>query len=119
MSLERGLNSAFPELFQSAANGARTGIDEPDVWPMGVHQWRRDVEIDSARQADADAYIESFNGKFRDECLNEHGSTTLAHARAITAAWCQEYNEKSLHSVLNYLSPGKFSGPLWLFLYDL
>lgn len=48
------------------------------------------------------AYIESFNGKFRDECLNEHGSTTLAYARAITAAWCQEYNEKSLHSILNY-----------------
>lgn len=65
------------------------------------------------------AHIESFNGKFRDECLNEPGSTMLAHARAIAAAWRQDYNKKSLHSALNYLLPGKVSGPLWLFLYDL
>ncbi|PPB83767.1 MULTISPECIES: integrase core domain-containing protein [Mycetohabitans] len=65
------------------------------------------------------AYIELFNGKFRVECLNEHGSTTLAHARAITAAWRQNYNEEWPRSALNYLSPGKISGPLWLFLYDL
>ncbi len=32
------------------------------------------------------AYIESFDGKFRDECLNEHWFMTLAHARAVIAA---------------------------------
>jgi len=31
-------------------------------------------------------YIESFNGKFRDECLNEHGFETLAQARVLVAA---------------------------------
>ncbi|WP_152618147.1 integrase core domain-containing protein, partial [Burkholderia pseudomallei] len=45
--------------------------------------------------------IESFNGKFRDECLNEHWFTTLAHARAVIAAWRQ--------SALNYLAPSEFA----------
>jgi putative transposase len=47
------------------------------------------------------AYIESFNGKFRDECLNEHWFTTLAQARAVIAAWRQDYNETRPHSALN------------------
>ncbi|WP_139337038.1 MULTISPECIES: IS3 family transposase [Burkholderiaceae] len=55
------------------------------------------------------AYIESFNGKFRDECLNEHWFTSLAHARALIAAWRQDYNEQRPHSALNYLSPAQFA----------
>jgi transposase InsO family protein len=38
------------------------------------------------------AYIESFNGRFRDECLNEHWFTSLPHAQVISEAWRQEYN---------------------------
>jgi putative transposase len=55
------------------------------------------------------AYIESFNGKFRDECLNEHWFTTLAQARTLIAAWRQDYNETRPHSALNYLSPAEFA----------
>ncbi|WP_088580383.1 IS3 family transposase [Burkholderia ubonensis] len=55
------------------------------------------------------AYIESFNGKFRDECLNEHWFTSLAHARAVIAGWRQDYNEERPHSALNYLSPAEFA----------
>ena len=40
------------------------------------------------------AYIESFNGRFRDECLNEHWFTSLAHAQAIIETWRREYNEE-------------------------
>jgi len=36
------------------------------------------------------AYIESFNGKFRDERLNEHWFTSLAHVRVVIAAWRQD-----------------------------
>ncbi|WP_143281287.1 integrase core domain-containing protein, partial [Burkholderia mallei] len=39
------------------------------------------------------------------ECLNEHWFTTLAHARAVIAAWRQDYNEQRPHSALNYLAP--------------
>ncbi|AHE31938.1 integrase core domain protein [Burkholderia pseudomallei NAU20B-16] len=55
------------------------------------------------------AYIESFNGKFRDECLNEHWFTSLAHARVVIAAWRQDYDEERPHSALNYLSPAEFA----------
>ncbi len=40
------------------------------------------------------AYVESFNGRLRDECLNEHWFTRLAHARAVIEAWRREYNEE-------------------------
>lgn len=40
------------------------------------------------------AYVESFNGRLRDECLNEHWFTSLDHARALIEAWRREYNEE-------------------------
>ncbi len=40
------------------------------------------------------AYIESFNGSFRDECLNEHWFASLAHAQVVIEAWRREYNEE-------------------------
>ena len=55
------------------------------------------------------AYIESFNGKLRDECLNEHWFRNLAHAKKVIAAWRQDYNEQRPHSSLNYLTPAEFA----------
>ncbi|MBB5420726.1 transposase InsO family protein [Paraburkholderia sp. JPY171] len=55
------------------------------------------------------AYIESFNGKFRDEYLNSHWFTSLSHARAVIAAWRLGYNEERPHSALNYLSRAQFA----------
>jgi putative transposase len=55
------------------------------------------------------AYIESFNGKFRDECLNEHWFETLAQARAEIAAWRRDYNEVRPHSSCNRMPPAKFA----------
>ncbi len=54
------------------------------------------------------AYIESFNGKFRDECLNEHWFVSLRHAKALIEDWRQEYNEERPHSSLGYRTPGQF-----------
>ena len=51
------------------------------------------------------AHIESFNGRFRDECLNEHWFLGLAHAREIIETYRQEYNEDRPHSSLGYLAP--------------
>jgi putative transposase len=42
-------------------------------------------------------YTESFNGRFRDECLNEHWFQTLRNARKEIAAWRFDYNEVRLH----------------------
>ena len=55
------------------------------------------------------AYIESFNGKFRDECLNEHWFISMRHARQVIEAWRQEYNGERPHSSLGYLTPKQFA----------
>jgi putative transposase len=54
------------------------------------------------------AYIESFNGKFRDECLNEHRFYNLQEARAIIEQWRVDYNQERPHSSLNGLTPNEF-----------
>ena len=51
------------------------------------------------------AYIESFNGTLRDECLNVHWFDDLTDAQTKLQAWRQEYNETRPHRSLNELSP--------------
>ncbi len=58
-------------------------------------------------------YIESFNGKFRDECLNEHWFLNLADARRKIAEWKWDYNYVRPHSALGYLTPMEFR-QIWL-----
>jgi len=55
------------------------------------------------------AYIESFNGKFRDECLNEHWFISMAQARRIIEDWRIEYNTERPHSSLGNLTPEEFA----------
>ena len=55
------------------------------------------------------AYIESFNGSFRDECLNEHWFTSLAEARIEAARWRKDYNEVRPHSSIGPIPPAKFA----------
>ena len=51
------------------------------------------------------AFVESFNGRFRDLCLNQHYFTSITHARNIIAAWRTHYNEERPHSSLGYQTP--------------
>jgi putative transposase len=51
------------------------------------------------------AFAESFNGRLRDECLNQHWFRSLRHAREEIAAWRHHYNTLRLHSALGYRSP--------------
>jgi putative transposase len=55
------------------------------------------------------AFIESFNGRFRDECLNQHWFTSLGEARRIVEAWRLDYNRARPHSALGYLTPDQFA----------
>lgn len=55
------------------------------------------------------AYIESFNGRLRDECLNEHWFVSLAHARAVIEAWRREYNEERPKKSLGGLTPSAYA----------
>jgi transposase InsO family protein len=54
-------------------------------------------------------YIESFNGKFRDECLNEHWFTSLAQARDVITEWRRDYNEVRPHSSCGRIPPAQFA----------
>jgi len=63
------------------------------------------------------AFIESFNGRLRDECLNEHVFVNLAEAREIIEAWRHDYNHVRPHSSLGALTPIEYAdrqggGPL-------
>jgi putative transposase len=55
------------------------------------------------------AYIESFNGSFRDECLNEHWFMSLAEASVETARWRKDYNEARPHSSVGRIPPAQFA----------
>jgi len=55
------------------------------------------------------AYVESFNGRLRDECLNANWFLSLRDARQKIESWRRDYNEQRPHSSLNYLAPAEFA----------
>lgn len=55
------------------------------------------------------AYIESFNGKFREECLNTHWFKNLYEARDLIETWRLEYNNIRPHSALGNLTPAEYA----------
>jgi putative transposase len=55
------------------------------------------------------AYVESFNGRLRDECLNANWFTSLSDARRKIETWRQDYNQHRPHSSLDYLPPAEFA----------
>ena len=56
------------------------------------------------------AFVESFNGRLRDECLNETVFTSMTQARAVLATWRQDYNTVRPHSKLGGLTPAEIAG---------
>jgi putative transposase len=58
------------------------------------------------------AYIESFSGKFRDECLDKHIFLSLEDARRKIEAWREDYKADRPHHSLNNMTPNEFSTSL-------
>lgn len=81
-----------------------------------LDQWayRHSVELRFIRPGRPieNCFVESFNGKFRDECLNTHWFNSLAEARRIIAAWRLDYNHVRPHSSLNNATPAEFAAAL-------
>ena len=77
-----------------------------DAWA-----YRRDVELHFIEpgKPTQNAFVESFNGKFRDECLNDHWFTSLADARVTIENWRRDYNRVRPHSSLGNLTPEAYS----------
>ncbi len=55
------------------------------------------------------AFVESFNGRLRDECLNETAFCSLAHARGLITEWRDDYNRRRPHTSLGGLTPAEFA----------
>ena len=65
--------------------------------------------INDAGKPTQNAYVESFNGKFRDECLNEQWFESLHQARQEVARWRRDYNEARPHSSIGRIPPARFA----------
>ena len=72
--------------------------------------YRRGIQLDFIRPGKPveNAFIESFNGRLRDACLNVHQFTSLVEAQAIIEAWRGDYNTNRPHSSLGHLTPSEF-----------
>lgn len=84
----------------------------PEFTGKAFQQWavKRNILIAYTRPGKPtdNAYIESFNGKLRDECLNEHWFLNLKHAQEIIENWRVSYNEERPHRSLKNLTPNEF-----------
>lgn len=71
----------------------------------------RGVKLDFVRpgKPTENGFIESFNGRLRDECLNVHEFTTLHEVRAVLNAWRDDYNHRRPHGSLGHLTPSEFA----------
>ena len=80
---------------------------------MAILKWVQDTGIDwhyiAPGKPQQNGFIESFNGKLRDECLNVHWFKTLAEAKQVLEAWRRDYNESRPHSSLNDMTPAEFA----------
>jgi len=85
----------------------------PELISRVLEQWAHDHAvtlhfIDPGKPIQ-NAHCESFHGRVRDECLNEHWFLSLGDARRIVEAWRQDYNQARPHSALAYRTPEEFA----------
>ncbi len=84
-----------------------------ELTSVAVLRWSQDRAVAwhyiAPGKPQQNAFVESFNGRLRDECLNETMFTSLRHARAVLAAWQQDYNRVRPHSALGGQTPGSIS----------
>jgi putative transposase len=85
----------------------------PEFVSDTIRRWceRRRVRLDYIQPGKPmqNGHVESFNGKFRDECLNTHWFTSLRQARSIIENWRRDYNGVRPHSALRYATPEEFA----------
>lgn len=77
-----------------------------------AHERGVDLRLIEPGKPNQNAYVESFNGRFRDECLNEHWFTNLLHARTVIETWRREYNEERPKKALGGLTPAAYAKQL-------
>ena len=101
---ELGAKRGCPKQIMSD-NGPEFTGSALDAWA-----YSRDVKLHFIEpgKPTQNGYIESFNGKFRDECLNDNWFISLPDARKTIEEWWRDYNEERPHSALENLTPMEF-----------
>lgn len=87
-------------------NGPEFISQNLDIW---AYQNKVDLKFIQPGKPVQNAYIESFNGKFRDECLNQHWFFNLDQARVEIENWRKDYNQNRPHSSLRMKTPNEFA----------
>ena len=84
-----------------------------EMTSMAILKWCQQTHIDwhyiAPGKPMQNGFVESFNGSFRDECLNETLFSSLAQARAAIATWKEDYNRNRPHSSLGNITPNEFA----------
>jgi len=90
--------------------------NDPEFISRNLDMWAyfNGVKLDFSRPGKPtdNAVIESFNGRLRDECLNQHWFLSLDEARAVTEAWREDYNRVRPHGALGNRTPSEFARPV-------
>jgi len=80
---------------------------------MAILKWVQDTSVDwhyiAPGKPQQNGFIESFNGKLRDECLNENLFSSMSAAREVLECWQHDYNHQRPHSALGNLTPLEFA----------
>jgi putative transposase len=98
-----------------AAHGLRSiTVDHgTEFMSRALEDWafHRGVQLDFIRPGKPveNAFIESFNGRLRDECLNVHQFTSIDDAKAKIEAWRLDYNQRRPHGSLGHLTPNEYA----------
>ncbi len=99
-----------------AVRGAPKSIrvdNRPEFVSKALDRWAYEngVTLDFSRPGKPtdNAFIEPFNGRLRDECLNAHWFLSLADARAKIEAWRRHYNESRPHTSLGWMTPSEYA----------
>ncbi|MDX7954042.1 IS3 family transposase [Lichenihabitans sp. Uapishka_5] len=100
----------------AAVRGAPRSIrvdNGPEFVSKALDRWAYEngVTLDFSRPGKPtdNAFIESFNGRLRDECLNAHWFLSLADARTKIEAWRRDYNESRPHTSLGWMTPSEYA----------
>jgi putative transposase len=103
-----------PSVIEGLTYARQVTIDNgPEFAGCVLDEWayRKGVKLSFIRPGRPmeNAYIESFNGRFRDECLNTNWFINLKHAREIIEDWRKDYNEVRPHSSLKGATPREYA----------
>ena len=84
-----------------------------ELTSMAVLRWCQETGVEwhyiAPGKPTQSAFVESFNGRFRDECLNDTLFSTLTEARTAIRSWMEDYNRHRPHSALGNLPPAEFA----------